>query len=218
VIARPHFHRTIIFLSACRRQQQQVQSSRDFSSTGVNNSSTTFTQHAADGDVSYNSPNSAKHNTSQYNKNHDPLLASLNKDEIREEILQYWMVEETNNPSSKSTSRRARYCCFTYHDAKREYESKSSSWCWSDKELSSNLAGETGAVYIYKGALQTLDVLERFDRSQIFIQQHQSARSFCETHYTTEELHRRFFDSIAPYEKQTQLLPLWRFAGYNLGL
>ena len=195
----------------------QVQSLRYLSSKGVNSASTIINQHD-DGDDDGSGRNG--HDTIQQ-KNHDPTilsLSSLNKDKIREEILQYWMVEEMKNPTSKCTSRRARYCCYTYHDAKREYESKSSPWYWLDKELSSNLAGETGAVYIYKGALKALDILERFDRSKTFNRQHESARNFCETHYKTEESHRRFFDSIIPYDKRTRLLPLWRFAGYNLGL
>lgn len=124
------------------------------------------------------------------------------------------------NKSSRSLQRRARYCCYTYQDAKREYESRSSAWYWLDRELSSNLAGETGAVYIYKGALCALSLRERWFRFQTKQQREQqiiAARQFCETHHTAEESHRQFFDSVVPLEKRTRLLPVWRLAGYILG-
>jgi ubiquinone biosynthesis monooxygenase Coq7 len=148
-------------------------------------------------------------------KNAKSVLARLNKETIRQEILHYWMVKQ-----DKSSCQRSSRCgCYTYYDAKRDYESRSSAWYWLDRELSSNLAGETGAVYIYKGALRALDWRDRFLQSQndFAPSGSSSARQFCETHHATEESHRRFFDAIVPVEKRTRLLPLWRWAGYSLG-
>lgn len=141
------------------------------------------------------------------------ILTTLNKNKIREEILQYWMTAEMQ--STRSCQRRALYCCYTYHDAKREYESPKSTWYWLDKEMSSNLAGETGAVYIYKGAIRALAIREQLFPAGSSITE--SSRAFCETHHATEESHRRFFDAVVPIEKRTRMLPLWRAAGYVLG-
>lgn len=144
-------------------------------------------------------------------------LSSLNKETIRNEILQYWMVAEAREKKSQSAKQRgARYCCFTYHDAKREYESPTSSWHWLDKELSSNLAGETGAVYIYKGALSALNLRQRVVSSS---GDHRlaTAQEFCHEHHDTEESHRRFFEMIVPEGKHTKLIPMWKLAGYSLG-
>mmetsp|Transcript_34044 Transcript_34044/g.80138 ORF Transcript_34044/g.80138 Transcript_34044/m.80138 type:complete len:352 (+) Transcript_34044:169-1224(+) len=149
-------------------------------------------------------------------------LSKLNKELIRNEILQYWIVAEAlakERSSSRGNQRGARYCCFTYHDAKREYESPGSSWHWLDRELSSNLAGETGAVYIYKGALSALNILYRMSPGDDHRTHRRlsSAQEFCREHHDTEESHRRFFEMIVPEGKHTALIPLWKLAGYSLG-
>eukprot|EP00536_Pseudo-nitzschia_multiseries_P000297 jgi/Psemu1/282234/fgenesh1_pg.4_\ len=126
---------------------------------------------------------------------------------------------EKDRSGSKENQRVARYCCFTYHDAKREYESPRSSWHWLDRELSSNLAGETGAVYIYKGALSALNILYRTSSGDDDQKRRRlsSAQKFCYEHHDTEESHRRFFEMIVPEGKHTVLIPLWKLAGYSLG-
>lgn len=126
--------------------------------------------------------------------------------QIRNEITDRWVQAEAS--SSNGTKTRARYCCFTHHDAVREYQKPSASWHWLDRELSSNMAGETGAVYIYKGALTALNI--RRDTTK-------EALEFCNTHMTTESSHLQYFQSILPYGKYTKLLPIWKCAGWTLG-
>ena len=119
--------------------------------------------------------------------------------------MNYWLVAEAASPEGSTTN--ARYCCFTYHDGRREYLKPSANWHWLDKELSSNFAGETGAVHIYKGALAALlirpindDVLE-----------------FCQSHMANEASHLQMFEYIVPGGKRTKLLPIWKLAGFTLG-
>eukprot|EP00980_Cylindrotheca_fusiformis_P007204 scaffold1525_cov142-Cylindrotheca_fusiformis.AAC.4 len=119
--------------------------------------------------------------------------------------MNYWMIAEAASPNGTTT--HARYCCFTFHDARREYLKPSSNWHWLDRELSSNLAGETGAVFIYKGALAALsirpingDVLE-----------------FCQSHMANETSHLQMFQYVVPDGKHTKLLPVWKIAGFTLG-
>ena len=77
-------------------------------------------------------------------------------DQIRNEIMDQWLFSEAASPRGNTTG--ARYCCFTFHDGRREYLKDDANWHWLDRELSSNFAGETGAVYIYKGALSALAI------------------------------------------------------------
>eukprot|EP00593_Proboscia_inermis_P002823 CAMPEP_0171297872 /NCGR_PEP_ID=MMETSP0816-20121228/6619_1 /TAXON_ID=420281 /ORGANISM="Proboscia inermis, Strain CCAP1064/1" /LENGTH=191 /DNA_ID=CAMNT_0011772471 /DNA_START=150 /DNA_END=725 /DNA_ORIENTATION=+ len=85
---------------------------------------------------------------------------------------------------------------------------KNAKWHWLDKELSSNVAGETGAVYIYKGALAAIAL-----RSDIT----NEARDFVKDHMTNESAHLSSFQSVVPNHKHTRLLPAWRAAGWTLG-
>ena len=166
-----------------------------------------------------------------HSTNGKSLLTQLDKNKIREELLQAWMVAEASSGSQSSTSRGARYCCYTYEDAKRDYTSRQSQWHWLDREMSSNLAGETGAVSIYKGALTALSIRRWFLSSFInrtnkriatdadgVVDTNQGAIEFCNEHYQTEESHRRCFEDVLPTDgKRTRLLPFWRLAGYSLG-
>ena len=161
------------------------------------------------------------------------LLTQLDKNKIREELLQAWMFAEASSGSKSSTSRGARYCCYTYDDAKRDYTSRDSPWHWLDQEMSSNLAGETGAVSIYKGALTALSIRRWFVSSFMnrtnqptatatdadgVVDTNEGAIEFCNEHYQTEESHRRCFEDVLPTDgKRTRLLPFWRLAGYSLG-
>eukprot|EP00392_Amoebophrya_sp_AT5.2_P009820 g9848.t1 len=88
--------------------------------------------------------------------------------------------------------------------------------------MSSNVAGETGAVWIYKGAGAAAKL--RGDAKVV---------SFCERHLQAEQLHldvlQRIFgfagftgadgdhDKMGGGRKYTLLLPLWKVAGYCLG-
>ncbi|CAJ1946358.1 unnamed protein product [Cylindrotheca closterium] len=126
-------------------------------------------------------------------------------DNIRNEIMNYWLISEAASPKGSTTN--ARYCCFTYHDGRREYLKPSANWHWLDKELSSNFAGETGAVHIYKGALAALSIRPIND----------DVLEFCQSHMANEASHLQMFEYIVPDGKRTKLLPIWRLAGFTLG-
>lgn len=129
--------------------------------------------------------------------------------QIRNEIIQNWLDAETKC-SDSSSSTKAQYCCFTYNDGVRAYQQKSAKWHWLDRELSSNMAGETGAVYIYKGAMFAMNYV----RPRSFTSQ---AHEFVQEHYQNEMSHLQYFQSIVSDGKYTSLLPLWRMAGWTLG-
>ena len=76
-----------------------------------------------------------------------------------------------------------------------------------DRELSSNLAGQTGAVYIYKGALAALSLTNNNSQAIDFVLEHMA----------NDAQHLHFFESIVSTSKRTRLLPLCRFAGWTLG-
>jgi len=81
-------------------------------------------------------------------------------------------------------------------------------WSWLDRELSSNVAGETGAVCIYEGARAAL--LLRGNAST-------ETLAFIDEHRDTEASHLELFLDMLPPEKYTRLLPAWRVAGFSLG-
>jgi 3-demethoxyubiquinol 3-hydroxylase len=77
------------------------------------------------------------------------------------------------------------------------------------KDLRSDHAGETGAVYIYVGAeaAMRLGPPERFT---------DGARAFVQAHKATEEKHLAYFDRLLDTQR-SKLLPLWRLSGFALG-
>jgi len=131
-------------------------------------------------------------------------------EKIRNEIIQNWLNAEAASPAG--TQIRARYCTFTYLDGVRAYQEPRARWHWLDRELSSNLAGETGAVSIYQGALKALSFRNNKDRDT-------SALEFCKEHMRNETNHLKLFERIVGDDKNkhTRLLPMWRLAGWMLG-
>ena len=71
------------------------------------------------------------------------------------------------------------------------------------RDLVSDHAGETGAVYIYRGILAV-------SRDPI-------VREFATHHLETEEAHLAFFDAWLPAACHSALLPVWRMSGAVLG-
>lgn len=132
---------------------------------------------------------------------------SINLPLVRDEILQQWLLAEATNPKTNG-NRRAQYCSFTRNDGVKAYQKSNATWHWLDRELSSNVAGETGAVYIYKGALAAM---------QLVPPQKEEALAFCQEHMENEAAHLRLFEAIVHKSKQTVLLPVWRMAGWTLG-
>jgi ubiquinone biosynthesis monooxygenase Coq7 len=93
------------------------------------------------------------------------------------------------------------------------WDDQRAKWCWLDRELSSNIAGETGAVAIYDGAaagLQLRSSLGASDGSS-------STLEFIRSHREAEASHLALFEALLPQSKRTRLLPVWRVAGFSLG-
>jgi ubiquinone biosynthesis monooxygenase Coq7 len=92
--------------------------------------------------------------------------------------------------------------------ASAPYKDDGAQWSWLDRELSSNVAGETGAVCIYEGAAAALRL--RGNASE-------ETRAFIEEHRAAEAAHLELFLELLPSSKYTRLLPAWRMAGFCLG-
>ena len=69
--------------------------------------------------------------------------------------------------------------------------------------LRSDHAGETGAVFIYRGILA--------------VSRTASVRAFACRHLETEQQHLRLMDEILTPTKRSKLLPAWRVAGWLTG-
>ncbi|MBO6557112.1 MAG: demethoxyubiquinone hydroxylase family protein [Pseudomonadales bacterium] len=74
---------------------------------------------------------------------------------------------------------------------------------WLIQELRSDHAGETGAIWIYKGILAT----SRDD----------AIKAFSQRHLRTEMDHLRLMERLLPTTEHSRLLPVWRIAGFLTG-
>ena len=74
------------------------------------------------------------------------------------------------------------------------------------QELRSDHAGETGAVYIYKGITAIARLLN--DKELI---------SFAQNHGATEAEHLKLMETVLTTDLQSRLLLLWRIAGWLIG-
>jgi demethoxyubiquinone hydroxylase (CLK1/Coq7/Cat5 family)/predicted DCC family thiol-disulfide oxidoreductase YuxK len=74
---------------------------------------------------------------------------------------------------------------------------------WLERELRSDHAGETGAVYIYRGVLAVTRDAE--------------LRAFAERHGATEAEHLRLVEAWLPPHRRSRLLGPWRLAGWLTG-
>ena len=72
-----------------------------------------------------------------------------------------------------------------------------------EQELRCSHAGETGAVWIYRGILATRP------RADLL--------AFATNHLASESEHLRFFDGLQCCYRPSLLLPLWRLAGFLTG-
>lgn len=84
------------------------------------------------------------------------------------------------------------HLCQGYHDQR-----------WLVGELRSDHAGETGAVWIYRGVLA--------------VSHDPALRAFCERHLSTERQHLAIMEQLLPPPSRSWFLPLWRIAGFFLG-
>jgi len=84
---------------------------------------------------------------------------------------------------------------------------------WLNAELASDHAGETGAVYIYRGARSALALRARSSHDA----GDDAAAAFCKEHEKTEAHHLKAIERLADGDARTSLIPLWKVAGYMLG-
>lgn len=70
-------------------------------------------------------------------------------------------------------------------------------------DLRSDHAGETGAVFIYRGILAC--------------SRDRAVRHFAREHLATEQSHLELMESLVPPAQRSRLLPLWRLAGWVTG-
>jgi ubiquinone biosynthesis monooxygenase Coq7 len=75
-----------------------------------------------------------------------------------------------------------------------------------ERELRSDHAGETGAVYIYQG----IAAIARISNDIELI-------NFAKNHGTTEAKHLELMEAVLPPDLQSRLLVLWRIAGWLIG-
>ncbi len=71
------------------------------------------------------------------------------------------------------------------------------------RALRSDHAGETGAVYIYRGILA--------------VSRNGSVRSFAHHHLETEQQHLELMEHLVPEQQRSRLLATWRVAGWLTG-
>jgi ubiquinone biosynthesis monooxygenase Coq7 len=92
---------------------------------------------------------------------------------------------------------------------------------WLVAELASDHAGETGAVYIYRGAAAALRLRGSFAASGAAGDAGgaAAASSFVAAHQATEEAHLALFDALLAggLGRRSALVPAWRAAGFALG-
>lgn len=131
--------------------------------------------------------------------------------QVRQELFQFWTRSEAATERSRAP-RQAMYCMFTLADAERAYLADGAQWHWLDREMSSNVAGETGAVAIYRGALDAMAA-----RRLLGAPLPPAALEFATSHMAAESRHLRLIESVVPPSKRTRLLPIWRLAGWSLG-
>ena len=94
-------------------------------------------------------------------------------------------------------------------DWKKLYKEKKQ---WNNQiiqDLRSNHAGETGAVYIYKGAKTAV-------KMSPFLISRKAVR-FTINHLQTEKTHLKCFDRLLDKKQVSKLLPLWKMSGFCLG-
>ena len=144
---------------------------------------------------------------SRYNRLFTRLMSSSSTPEfhllrVQKELVSMWEYE--NSKEFHNTYRDN-----SYNFENSEYFSAGGmvKWFHIDKEMSSNVAGETGAVWIYKGALAATKFRRNCDEVKEFANEHMKA----------EQQHLDFFTEIVPDHMHTNLLPIWKLSGFLLG-
>jgi len=92
--------------------------------------------------------------------------------------------------------------------AKRDYAAQI-----LDQELRASHAGETGAVFIYRGALAANALLKPFRSKST----HLALQSFATQHLKTEQAHVALFEGDLPHFRGSFFLIFWMVAGFLTG-
>ncbi len=74
---------------------------------------------------------------------------------------------------------------------------------WLEQELRSDHAGETGAVWIYRGVLS--------------VTRDPGIRAFAQRHLKTEQRHLGLLENLLLARQRSRLVPIWRIAGFLTG-
>jgi len=82
-----------------------------------------------------------------------------------------------------------------------------------DRELRASHAGETGAVWIYRGALFAEFILSLFN----IMRSTRDTKVFIQEHLKTEKQHLNLFETEMPLFRGSFILPLWVAAGFITG-
>mmetsp|Transcript_3262 Transcript_3262/g.6422 ORF Transcript_3262/g.6422 Transcript_3262/m.6422 type:complete len:275 (+) Transcript_3262:34-858(+) len=127
---------------------------------------------------------------------------------MRTELARMWYMEESKSRKDIATSLPDERALLSSYSVSRR-------WKPMCKEMSSNMAGETGAVWIYKGALAACWVRSSSMDPKVV--------DFARRHIQAERQHLDVIEAILDdpsaqgRKRFTSLLPLWKFAGYTLG-
>lgn len=82
-----------------------------------------------------------------------------------------------------------------------------------DRELRASHAGETGAVWIYRGAIFAEFILSLFN----IMRSTRDTKVFIQEHLKTEKQHLNLFETEMPLFRGSFILPLWVAAGFITG-
>ena len=123
---------------------------------------------------------------------------NINLSLVKKELVSIWEFEKI---------RYGEYEDKYTHETSEYFDTVVPRWNFMDKEMSSNVAGETGAVWIYKGALTATKYRSNCEEVEAFARQHMA----------TEQQHLDYMLEIVPTHMHTRLLNLWKFCGFMLG-
>ena len=88
---------------------------------------------------------------------------------------------------------------------------------WLAREMRSNHAGETGAVYIYKGCLSAVRLRQKYLPGKAWHEYEMELTKFASEHEKSEQHHLDLLNKILTDKDTSILLPLWKLSGFTLG-
>jgi len=89
---------------------------------------------------------------------------------------------------------------------------------WLKREMRSNHAGETGAVYIYRGCISAIHLRQKYFPGNNWKEYETELIKFASEHERSEQHHLNLLDQILVDRNDvSSLLPLWKISGFVLG-